>query len=552
MVLSTGIVRINTFNTRRNIRVPPSVFVDGYFDPRLHVRRLRTRGHLSEDSADLVICRAGKGSSHEERRVINSYIGKRIEIVQPLSLGVETRMLPLMKGRARPAIQELGDDRDRFEILLVSEWNELLTEVIERRTLHNLEPTEGWNVRTIIQMLNSRFNLKLKLDLLPYELLERRVKIEMISGRILRNFLESLGQHFQFYVQHQRQWDGNRITEVSHLRPCQNGRPIKLNLNADRNCGTVKHISGEVNEDRPVKSIGLCGHEVAESTLTLVKGWNLDLEGLADEQYDKASSDDFEQVRNVYRLWILNEDGAFNGSPFMQSSYFKVEEIFDEPVEADGYTTPFQACLTKDESGSSRGVIVEISMDSGATWQHYPGRMRILNERGGVYFDDSTLPDTFLSACKSGEAVVRVTCSLRSPTPIRRLRAKGNPFMGPFRIQLYDLGSIFAYQHVNVDSQFYNRVIKNEIDSDSVDDREALLEWLNEVTIRNASMNDSLEVRIGGINSGLRIGDRLSSIENVRMGHGLEDTAVRGERYWLNTIEVDYAKQETQLTWKGG
>lgn len=552
MSLSTGMVRVSQSDGRGSSRVPPSVFVNGHYDPRLYVARINTQGILAEENAELVMCRMGGGVSHQERSAVDSYIGKVIEILQPISLGVETRMLPLMKGSARPAVQELRKDRDQFEILLVSEWRELLAEVIERRLLRDLQPTEGWCLKSMIEVLNARFNLSLNLELLPTELLNKRVHLKMVSGRLLKNFLESLGEHFQFYVQHERRWDGNRIVEARYLRPHEYSRPVNLNLNTDRNCGSVQRLSGEVNEDRPVKVVGICESEVVESTFELVRGWAPGLEGEVDAQYAKSTSDDFESVRNVYRLWVLNEDRAFSGSPFMQTSHFDAAGVFDEPVEAESYTTPFLDTLTKDESGASRGVIVEISLDEGETWQHYPGRLNILRERGGVYFDDSELPEDYLSACKTGEAIVRVTCSLRNPTPIKRLRAKGNPFMGPFRIHQYELGSIFRYRHVHAGSQFYERLMKGELDSDSIDQRDDCLEWLNELTMRIASVNDSLEIRYGGMSPGLRIGDQLASIENVRMGHGLEDTAVRGERYRLNEIEIDYRKQESRLVWKGG
>lgn len=552
MSLSTGMVRVSQSHEQARSRVPPGVFVNGYYDPRLYVTRIKTQGILAEESAELVMCRMGRGVSHQERRVVDAYIGKVIEIVQPISLGVETRMLPLMKGSARPAVQELREDRDQFEILLVSEWVELLNEAIERRTLDNLQPTAGWCLKSMIEVLNARFNLSLNLELLPIELLNKRVHLEMISGRLLKNFLQSLGEHFQFYVQHERKWDGNRIIETRYLRPNEYSRPVKLNLNTNRHCGSVQRLSGEVNEDRPVKVVGICESEVVESTFELVRGWDTSLEGAADTQYAKSTSDDFESVRNVYRLWVLNEDRAFSSNPFMETSHFDAAGVFDEPVEAESYTTPFLDTLTKDESGASRGVIVEISLDEGETWQHYPGRMNILRERGGVYFDDSELPEDYMDACKTGEAVVRVTCSLQNPTPTKRFRAKGNPFMGPFRTHQYESGSIFKYRHVHAGSQFYERVMNGELDSDAIDQRDDCLEWLNEVAMRMASVNDSLEIRYGGMSPGLRIGDQLSSIENVRMGHGLEDTAVRGERYRLDQIEIDYRKQESTLVWKGG
>jgi hypothetical protein len=104
----------------------------------------------------------------------------------------------------------------------------------------------------------------------------------------------------------------------------------------------------------------------------------------------------------------------------------------------------------------------------------------MLSNRAGVYLEDATLPSAFLTAAQNGEARVRVTASLQSPTPVRLRRWQGNPFAGRRPAKVFDLTQGYRFQRVADSSIHRTSIEAGTLLADEVDDREALHRWLVE------------------------------------------------------------------------
>ncbi len=100
---------------------------------------------------------------------------------------------------------------------------------------------------------------------------------------------------------------------------------------------------------------------------------------------------------DVARLWVLNEDGRFDGALYNRHAPFDDYQPFDFATVAEASVTRAGAWMRRTRrllplvstspEGRSLGVWVEVSFDGGATWQPQSGGVRVLQDRAGIYFD---------------------------------------------------------------------------------------------------------------------------------------------------------------------
>lgn len=164
-----------------------------------------------------------------------------------------------------------------------------------------------------------------------------------------------------------------------------------------------------------------------ELTLPLVPGWlptaNLDNVAPASRKYSKglALTPDtvkalgdraathpwymryhrdgslFAQYANVARLWVLNEDGSYAAASYNRNAPFDDYRPFDfstvldaseaQPGAWSRRVRPLMSTISVGANGQSLGVVVEVSFNSGASWYTPSGRVRVLKDRAGIYFD---------------------------------------------------------------------------------------------------------------------------------------------------------------------
>jgi len=164
-----------------------------------------------------------------------------------------------------------------------------------------------------------------------------------------------------------------------------------------------------------------------EMTLELCPGWiprdNLDNVSSEDRQAAKQSALTPEQVeelgeqtedyywfrryhrqgsefffgKETGRLWVLNEDGFYDGALYNRNVPFDNYEPFDFSAVADAEVTvqglwtrrprPLLPTITASPEGGPLGIWVEASFDGGETWYQQSSGVRVLKDRAGIYFD---------------------------------------------------------------------------------------------------------------------------------------------------------------------
>jgi hypothetical protein len=335
-----------------------------------------------------------------------------------------------------------------------------------------------WTVATALETLSAVGGLQLALHGLPRASaqapLQARLDLNAPAGDILQGLLEAYG----LIVQRETRWAGGQMLSRHAVRPLTRGRSVPVRwADADPPLSDVIGMDRESPRDAAQSWIAQGEGWLMESTFELVGGWDPAREGQSDSEYGRATSSDFSRFGNVYRQWVLNEDGTFTpppfnrGEPFDLTGFFEAEAVRPTPLR-------FRNCVTLDEAANRQPPIVEVSTDGGASWARYSGEAVIATTRAAVYLNDATLPVDFLAAAQDGQAKVRVTASLRSPQPIAERRWRGNPFAGQRPARVFDVSESFHFQRVKEASIHRAAIDVGTLTAAEIDDRQALQRWL--------------------------------------------------------------------------
>lgn len=242
-----------------------------------------------------------------------------------------------------------------------------------------------------------------------------------------------------------------------------------------------------------------------ESTFELHPGWDPALSVFPDEQYNPETSDDFAVLGSVFRRWVLNEDGAFSLAPHHLPRH-DLSALFGQTISA-AETCRFRAPLTRDPEGKPQPVLVEVSEDGGQTWRVVLKRS-LLADRAGIRISDPSLSTEYLEAARSGQARVRVTASVQSPTPIATDRWWGLAFSGVHRDVVFETGDRFRFIRVDASSRFAAEVRAGARIADEQDDTRRMSRWLLAQLERGAKTRPA-RIRLAGRMTWLHCGDRI-------------------------------------------
>lgn len=455
----------------------PVVLLDGIPEPRLLVRELTVRGPL--DERELLIEACGQSMSSSQLR----QVGRRQAVVaMPLRLHDGTTRWPVLGVGTLAAInQQQAPDQRAPQWRLHEAWTARLGHPL-RRLGHGAAQLRGdasWDVRSLLALLGSAAGLAVSLRLVPDEIgrepASRRVDPDQPLGRIMGDLLAEHG----LLLQREAQWEDGRVYERAWVHAARRGRPIELAwADASRSPSPLLRISsrGEPAASRAWEAVA--GPWRVESTFTLRPGWDPHLESptLPDSAFSRADNPDFAACANVYRLWVLNEDGWFTGPPHQQAT-FDLAAFFADPTIVPQPRT-LGDCLTLDDAGLPHRPIVQVRMAADEPWMTYPGIAHILSDRAGVYLDDTNLPSAFLAAARAGAAELRVTATLSSPHPVRIVRWQGNPFAGSRPSRQLNVAERFHFARIDDHSIHAQAVREGAAAASEADDRQALTAWL--------------------------------------------------------------------------
>lgn len=555
----------------------PVVLVNGVPEPRLAVETYKVEGPLNVRSARLRV-----DAACLDPGVLHGWVNAAVMLAMPVRLvDDQVRWPVLMLGRLEEASHDKKSGRDACWFDLVDAWSETLARPIEAiwwrlpagallerdsgsltigrdgnrsadryaingKQVHVIQEDSGigWMLSDVLEMLSAVGDLGLSLQGLPGETARSPLVNRIDFGRPLSFVLKSMFEAFGLVLQRDIRREDGTAHELRMVRPVAAGRPIRLVWpNQARVIGDVL----EVNTDQPAQSSRLWiaradGWRV-ESTFNLVGGWDPALEGQADDEYDKKKSSDFATYADVYRRWVLNEDGFYTSAPYYRGAAFDLTSFFGTG-EIDPQPLVFRDNLTCQGNGKPYEPIIEVSTDGGSQWTLIDTAVDILKDRAGIYLDQTTLFGNFLTAAKSGQARVRVTACLISPLPVESCRWFGNPYTSTLPEYVLDVSDLFFFHRVDSQSIHYADVMSGIMTADVINDSYALSAWLTRRVTEHARGGDRVggeaTLELAGIWFDLRVGDRLLDV-------GGRGVAIDGQAQALTDVSGTIRSVEARL-----
>ncbi|MEM9883138.1 MAG: hypothetical protein AAF800_09505 [Planctomycetota bacterium] len=478
----------------------------------------------------------GPGESAVRYRVTDTWAAQLERSVARVWGWLDATLLPLPAGGSL----RVGDDANR---------SAGLHDVAGQR-VHVLQPGgEPWLLGEALASFSAFYGLNLRLPagLAVWDQpLREGVSLQRSAESVLRSWCETYG----LVVQQTRRRVGGRVVAWRSLRPATRGRLISLPRAAMRGGDeAVRRVASRVTDRRPRRWVALGGRPIVESTFVLHPGWDPTLEGEPDDAYDRGASGDFSRYANVYRRWVLNEDGRDRGPTF------DLAALFADVVGAAPTAASFGRCLTRDDAGQRLGPVVEVSYDGGATWSTADGLWALLEDRAGVYFDASALGSAFLAAAKAGAARVRVTATLTALRPIEAGHWRGNLFDEPGPPRTLDASALFAFRRVDPQSIHHAGLAAGQRDADERDDRDAMARWLvARIDEAGPGVGGSAaaELKLSGARPELRAGDRLSEVAAAGRDAAATPISLTELKATVAAVRCDFEPiSSTRLTLRG-
>ncbi len=465
----------------------PAVFVDGELEPALAVRSYRATAPLDLRWAELLWTTATPEPD---------LVGRALTVALPLRLSDDSlRWAVLLRGAILAVDEQTRVGRDEQSITVSDAWNRELSRAFT--------PPAGATVAQVIDAMN----LALGLTALPRDVREMRLDAPATTSP--HDWLAELAEQTGVIVRRRARLQSGRHLESRHLIPRHRGAAVRLPA-------ALGDRSTTASRGARLWRAFVRGAEV-ESTFNMVRGWDPALQGQPDAAYSRTNNPDFAAVANVYRQWVLNEDGSFTGAPYLQGPPFDLTSLWGAAVGIAPRALRFGPCLTLDDTQRRRPAIVEVSLDAGASWAAYDGSHALLSNAAGVYLQDATLPAGFLAAAKASLARVRVTASLRSPQPVEARRWEGNAFAGVVASVELNLRDAFRVARIDAGSIHHARVRSGKLLADEADDTAALQAWLLGRMERGQTRPGTSQrsLTLCGAWPLLQIGDRLDHAANI-------------------------------------
>jgi len=268
-----------------------------------------------------------------------------------------------------------------------------------------------------------------------------------------------------------------------------------------------------------------------EATFEMIGAWDDSFEGKTQTEYASEHAE-FDSVRDVYRKWCLNEAGDYSGDMYDFSKMFGDGEYVCR-------RRCFLDCISVDIDGNSYGIHVEVSYDSGVTWQVFDGSFDNLSDQCGIWISDPDLGNDYYTAADSGQLCLRVTATVVGDERIACTVADG-PVGSSAQVVdvLVKADGTYRYECVTGRSIFY-------CDGGGIDDSESLMDAVRHAANSDDKTVEEIEISTPILRIGYQPGDRVvSAVDGRDVFGGLRDG--RSE-FVIERIAMDFQMQQTRL-----
>jgi hypothetical protein len=284
---------------------------------------------------------------------------------------------------------------------------------------------------------------------------------------------------------------------------------------------------------------------VYEATFELVKAWD---EGLEDIDYDKLSpltNPDFQEVKDVYRKWSLNEAGQYSVAPYSRGDAFDFSKIFQSSNFVQRRRR-FHPTLTTDALGRSLGYFLQASFDDGQSWRQYLHAFNILLDECGIWLSSEQLDlDTWIAALR-GFLRFRITASVVSDERLTCEIADGPIHStAPAVEHVITLPRRFKYRKVSDQSIFAGSTDQMLGAADEVDDSNALHEFVRRTAAKSSAIIETVDIQTPSLMFDCQVGDIISTSPESR--DLLACRTDRRSKSHVVRVQMDFQKQCTNL-----
>jgi len=256
----------------------------------------------------------------------------------------------------------------------------------------------------------------------------------------------------------------------------------------------------------PRRYVALGDSKFYESTFDLVAGWDDALASYDPDDFSPRTNADFDSVRDVFRKWVLNEAGDYTGPPYDRGAPPALSAVFEDAPYVRRRRR-FLPCLSRDTLSRSRGVYVEISFDSGASWEQMTLAARVLRDECGIYLTEDTLPPRYLAAAMRGQVRLRATATLESDSRLAAEYAGDSTADLPGRTRHVHVPAGYRFRRVAPTSRFYG-----EGGADEADDTERLDDLVRAAWEADRRAPAPARIEIPYLAFGHRVGERILGV----------------------------------------
>jgi len=255
-----------------------------------------------------------------------------------------------------------------------------------------------------------------------------------------------------------------------------------------------------------------------ESTFDLVAGWEDSLATSDPDDFSPRTNPDFDDVRDVFRKWVLNEDGAYSGPPYDRGEAPDLSDLFEGTPYVRRHRR-LLPCLSRDGLSRSRGVYVEISLDGGTSWEQSTLAARVLRDECGLYLTEDPLPSRYLAAAMRGQVCVRATATVESDALLAAEYAGAEGADLPGRTRHVNVPAGYRYRRVAPTSRFHG-----EGGADEVDDTARLQDLIRAAWDADRRAPAPARIEVPYLALGHRVGQRLLGTRGRRLALAREHT----------------------------
>ncbi len=339
--------------------------------------------------------------------------------------------------------------------------------------------------------------------------------------------------------------DENSACEaVVFYRP-ENCREVELNCQwpgerIDLSKTNISEVSRKRNFAAVNRYIVQGDYKIYEATFALVKGWDSSLDAHDYDRYSPLTNENFNEVRDVHRKWVLNEAGEYTGLPYNQGQAFDFADIFDKAkyIRRRRRFLPSLAC---GQDGSSIGYNLEVSYTNGEHWWPYISSFKVLLDQCGIWLSIEQLDLDMWFAILKCVLKMRITACVMSDERINYSLADGAVNSAVDVVdKVVTLPRRFRYQKVSPYSVFKGSK------ANEIDDTGAIVEFARGLCNLSKNVNEQLEIKTMVLSPFYYPGDRITASPDSRdVLEVLYDTR---NICFIEKVHNDYVNQQTTIT----